>query len=63
VRCREPDKATLEAIEAKMHEDARFDVSGEVPFDAGRLIYGCFAPIFTMKRAWEQFTLHRRRSN
>jgi uncharacterized protein YbaA (DUF1428 family) len=25
-------------------------VSGEIPFDAKRLIYGCFAPIFTMNR-------------
>jgi uncharacterized protein YbaA (DUF1428 family) len=44
-----PDKATLEAAEAKMHEDARFEVSGEIPFDAKRLIYGCFAPIFAMR--------------
>ena len=33
-----------------MHEDKRFEVSGEIPFDAKRLIYGCFAPIFTMNR-------------
>jgi uncharacterized protein YbaA (DUF1428 family) len=45
-----PNKATLEAVEAKMHEDKRFEVSGEIPFDAKRLIYGCFAPIYTMKR-------------
>jgi len=45
-----PDKATLESVEAKMHEDKRFEVSGEIPFDAKRLIYGCFAPIYTMRR-------------
>ncbi len=45
-----PDKATLEAVEAKMHDDPRFEISGEIPFDARRLIYGCFAPILTMGR-------------
>jgi uncharacterized protein YbaA (DUF1428 family) len=45
-----PDKATLEAVEAKMHEDPRFEVSGDIPFDARRLIYGGFSPIFTMGR-------------
>ena len=46
-----PDKATMEAAEARMHADGRFEVSGEIPFDAKRLIYGCFAPIHTMGRA------------
>lgn len=45
-----PDKATLDAVEAKMHDDKRFEISGEIPFDARRLIYGCFAPIHTMGR-------------
>jgi uncharacterized protein YbaA (DUF1428 family) len=45
-----PDKATLESVEAAMHEDKRFEVTGEIPFDAKRLIYGCFAPLYTMKR-------------
>jgi uncharacterized protein YbaA (DUF1428 family) len=45
-----PDKATLESAEAKMQDDKRFDISGEIPFDAKRLIYGCFTPIHTMKR-------------
>jgi len=44
-----PDKATLDAVEAKMHEDPRFELSGEIPFDAKRLIYGCFAPIHIMR--------------
>ncbi len=45
-----PDKATLEAAELRMQKDERFEVSGEIPFDAKRLIYGCFAPIHTMGR-------------
>jgi uncharacterized protein YbaA (DUF1428 family) len=45
-----PDKASLDSAEAKMHQDGRFEVSGEIPFDAKRLIYGCFAPIHTMGR-------------
>jgi uncharacterized protein YbaA (DUF1428 family) len=45
-----PDKASLEAVEAKMHDDPRFEIKGEIPFDPKRLIYGCFAPIHTMGR-------------
>ena len=45
-----PDKASLDSAEAKMHEDGRLEVSGEIPFDAKRLIYGCFEPILTMGR-------------
>jgi uncharacterized protein YbaA (DUF1428 family) len=45
-----PDKATLDAAEAKMQDDARFEVSGEIPFDPRRLILGCFKPIYTMGR-------------
>ncbi|WP_312015658.1 DUF1428 family protein [Bradyrhizobium liaoningense] len=40
-----PDKATLEAAEAKMREDKRFEVSGATPFGAKRLILGCFRPV------------------
>ena len=46
-----PDKATLEAAEAKMREDKRLEVSGEIPFDARRLILGCFTPLYMMGRA------------
>src|SRR6516165_1009980 len=46
-----PDKATLEAAEAKMHDDKRFEITGEIPFDPKRLILGCFRPIHTMGRA------------
>ena len=40
-----PDKATLDAAEARMHEDGSLEVEGEIPFDARRLILGCFAPL------------------
>lgn len=45
-----PDKATLDAAEAKMRDDKRFDISGDIPFDPKRLILGCFSPIYTMGR-------------
>jgi uncharacterized protein YbaA (DUF1428 family) len=45
-----PDKAFFEAAEARMHEDPRMDSAGEPPFEARRLILGCFEPIVTMGR-------------
>ena len=45
-----PDKQSFEAAEAKMHEDGSLDVEGEIPFDASRLILGCFAPLHVMGR-------------
>ena len=33
-----------------MHDDKRFEISGEIPFDPRRLILGCFKPIHTMGR-------------
>jgi uncharacterized protein YbaA (DUF1428 family) len=45
-----PDKATLDAAEAKMRDDKRFEMPDEIPFDSRRLILGCFAPICTMGR-------------
>ncbi len=45
-----PDKATLDAVEASMKDDERFNITGEIPFDAKRLIYGCFTPLHTMQR-------------
>jgi uncharacterized protein YbaA (DUF1428 family) len=45
-----PDKATLEAAEARMHADKRLEVAGEIPFDPSRLILGCFQPVYTMGR-------------
>ena len=45
-----PDKESFLAAEEKMHEDEALEVSGEIPFDNKRLIYGCFQPIYTMGR-------------
>ena len=45
-----PDKARFEAAEAKMHDDGVLDTAGQPPFDAGRLILGCFQPVFAMGR-------------
>lgn len=45
-----PSKEVLDVAEERMHADAVLDVAGEIPFDASRLIVGCFAPIFTMGR-------------
>ena len=45
-----PDKATLDAAEARMHDDGSLDGAGDPPFDAGRLILGCFEPIAAMGR-------------
>jgi len=44
------DKETFFASEQKMHDDPRLDSAGDPPFDAGRLILGCFKPIFAMGR-------------
>jgi uncharacterized protein YbaA (DUF1428 family) len=45
-----PDRASLEAVEAKMQEDERFEIMGELPFDPKRLIYGGFQPLHMMGR-------------
>jgi len=45
-----PDKESLDAAEARMHEEGALDVSGEIPFDASRMILGCFAPLSIMGR-------------
>jgi uncharacterized protein YbaA (DUF1428 family) len=45
-----PDKASLEAGEARLHESGLLDAAGEPPFDAKRLVVGCFEPIFTFGR-------------
>ena len=44
-----PDKAFFEAAE-RMHKDPRMHSAGEPPFDARRLILGCFTPIVAMGR-------------
>ena len=45
-----PDKASVDAVEAAMRTDKRFEISGDPPFDAARLIFGCFNPIHTTGR-------------
>jgi uncharacterized protein YbaA (DUF1428 family) len=45
-----PDKESLEAGEAKLHESGLLDAHGEPPFDAKRLVLGCFEPIFSFGR-------------
>jgi uncharacterized protein YbaA (DUF1428 family) len=45
-----PDKESFQAAEARMHEDPRMDAAGEPPFDARRLILGCFAPMVVAGR-------------
>jgi uncharacterized protein YbaA (DUF1428 family) len=45
-----PDKESLDAAEARMHSDNALDVAGEIPFDANRMILGCFKPLSTMGR-------------
>jgi uncharacterized protein YbaA (DUF1428 family) len=46
-----PDKETLDDAENRMHADGVLDDFDEIPFDAQRLIMGCFTPISTMGRA------------
>ena len=45
-----PSKSHFQAAEEKMHQDPRMDSAGEPPFDASRLILGCFAPMLSMGR-------------
>lgn len=45
-----PDKAALDDAENRMHADGALDAVGDIPFDAQRLILGCFTPICVMGR-------------
>ncbi|KLE35159.1 DUF1428 domain-containing protein [Aurantiacibacter luteus] len=45
-----PDKATCDAAHAKMMEDPFWEQLGDMPFDGKRMIWGGFAPVFTMGR-------------
>lgn len=45
-----PSKEALAAAEDRMHADGALDFDGEIPFDAGRMILGCFTPISTIGR-------------
>ena len=46
-----PDKESLDAAETRMHEDGVLDAVDEIPFDARRLILGCFTPICALGRS------------
>jgi uncharacterized protein YbaA (DUF1428 family) len=43
-----PSKEALETAEEKMHQDPRMEITGDIPFDAKRMILGCFKPIYVM---------------
>lgn len=45
-----PDKESFTQAEERMHQDPRMDGAGEPPFDAKRLILGCFMPVVSMGR-------------
>jgi len=45
-----PDRATMEAAEARMAEDPRFDLPAEMPFDANRVVMGTFSPLVVSGR-------------
>jgi uncharacterized protein YbaA (DUF1428 family) len=45
-----PDKDSFHEAEARMHEDPRMDAAANPPFDAARLILGCFQPLAVMGR-------------
>jgi uncharacterized protein YbaA (DUF1428 family) len=45
-----PSKEALDDAEEKMHRDPRMEVTGDIPFDARRMILGCFRPIHVMGR-------------
>jgi len=45
-----PDKKSFNVSEEKMHRDNALEISGDIPFDASRLILGCFESIHTMGR-------------
>ena len=45
-----PDKDFFASAEEKMHQDGVLDTAGKPPFDAARLIAGCFTPLAVMGR-------------
>jgi len=45
-----PDRETCDKAAAQMEADERMALFEEMPFDGNRMIYGGFAPIFTMGR-------------
>ena len=45
-----PVRESFFASEAKMHQDNALEVDGQIPFDASRLVFGCFKPIHAIDR-------------
>ena len=45
-----PDRQSLDAAEARMHADGVLDSADPPPFDASRLILGCFQPLHVAGR-------------
>jgi len=45
-----PDKATADAAEEGMMSDPDMQMPDEMPFDGKRMIFGGFAPIYTLGR-------------
>ncbi len=45
-----PDRATADAAEERMLNDERMQPPPDMPFDGKRMIFGGFAPIYTLGR-------------
>jgi uncharacterized protein YbaA (DUF1428 family) len=45
-----PDRETADAAEARMKDDPEMAMPEKMPFDGKRMIFGGFAPIFTLGR-------------
>ncbi|MBY6055573.1 DUF1428 domain-containing protein [Leisingera daeponensis] len=45
-----PSKEDMEAAEARIAKDTRFDIPVEIPFDHRRLILGAFTPVHILGR-------------
>jgi len=43
-----PDKATRDAVKARMMEDPAMDTIPDMPFDGARMIFGGFATLFSV---------------
>ncbi|WP_264210199.1 DUF1428 domain-containing protein [Leisingera thetidis] len=43
-------RADMDAAEARLAAEKRFDIPADLPFDHRRLILGAFTPLFTMGR-------------
>lgn len=46
-----PSKAALAEAEERMHADGVLDTDDAIPFDASRLILGCFEPFSVTERS------------